>query len=209
MSSFAWEFNIDWKIHEHQNEYRKMLTARQEHGNSWNGFQFNQAHLLPTRQKVAKYINRLKHLLKNKSATKKELEQTVGNLVFAAWVVPSGRTFISHITFFLYTKSPTQNITLDVCHHSVQVLVPFASQKSWFTLRLKRTNGLQTLPPPTGTGERAETISSRFQTKHGLRSCTKQIMDNSRIYLSLIENSWRCFSHFTVSQNLSLLVISG
>ena len=51
--------------------------------------------------KVAKYINRLKHLLKNRSATKKELEQIIGNLVFAAWVLPFGRTFISHISFFL------------------------------------------------------------------------------------------------------------
>ena len=63
--------------------------------------------------KVAKYINRLKHLLKNRSATKKELEQIIGNLVFAAWVLPFGRTFISHISFFLYKKSPTQNTTLD------------------------------------------------------------------------------------------------
>ena len=55
--------------------------------------------------KVEKYISRLKYLIKHKSATKKELEQIIGNLVFAAWVLPFGRTFISHISFFC-TKKP-------------------------------------------------------------------------------------------------------
>ena len=55
-------------------------------------------------EKVEKYISRLKYHIKQKSATKKELEQIIGNLVFAAWVLPFGRTFISHISFFLYKK---------------------------------------------------------------------------------------------------------
>ena len=67
---------------------------------------------LPSK-KIDKYLGRILLLRKNKSCTIKELEKIIGNLVFASWVIPFGRSFISHISFFLYRKSKNKKITLD------------------------------------------------------------------------------------------------
>ena len=67
---------------------------------------------LPSK-KIDKYLGRIQLLRQNKSCTIKELEIIIGNLVFASWVIPFGRSFISHISFFLNRKSKNKNITLD------------------------------------------------------------------------------------------------
>ena len=67
---------------------------------------------LPSK-KIDKYLGRILFLRKNKSCTTKELEKIIGNLVFASWVIPFGRSFVSHISFFLNRKSKNMKITLD------------------------------------------------------------------------------------------------
>ena len=64
-------------------------------------------------KKIDKYLGRIEILLENRSCTQKELEKIIGNLVFASWVIPFGRSFISHISFFLDRKSKRRKITLD------------------------------------------------------------------------------------------------
>ena len=66
---------------------------------------------LPSK-KIGKFLGRILRR-KNKSCTIKEPEKIIGNLVFASWVIPFGRSFISHISFFLNRKSTNKTITLD------------------------------------------------------------------------------------------------
>ena len=63
--------------------------------------------------KAAKYSRRLKILLQNKSASSKDIEKLVGNLVYASWVIPFGRPFISHISHFISRKDETRRVDLD------------------------------------------------------------------------------------------------
>ena len=63
--------------------------------------------------KCVKYTQRLKILLQNKSSSSKDIEKLVGNLVYASWVIPFGRPFISHISHFISRKDETKIVTLD------------------------------------------------------------------------------------------------
>ena len=63
--------------------------------------------------KCVKYTQRLKILLQNKSSSSKDIEKLVGNLVYASWVIPFGRPFISHISYFISRKDETKIVTLD------------------------------------------------------------------------------------------------
>ena len=63
--------------------------------------------------KATKYTQRLKSLLENNSSTSKNIEKIVGNLVYAAWVIPFGRPFISHISHFIDRKNESKTVTLD------------------------------------------------------------------------------------------------
>ena len=67
---------------------------------------------LPSK-KIDKYSKRILLLRENKSCSIKDLEKIIGNLVFASWVIPFGRSFISHISFFLPRKSKRKKVTLD------------------------------------------------------------------------------------------------
>ena len=64
-------------------------------------------------KKANKYILRLSALRIAKSAVSKDLEKIVGYLGFAAWVIPYGRPFISHLSFFLDRKNDRRLICLD------------------------------------------------------------------------------------------------
>ena len=55
--------------------------------------------------KAIKYTQRLKSLLGNNSSTPTNIEKIVGNLVYAAWVIPFGRPFTSHISHFINRKN--------------------------------------------------------------------------------------------------------
>ena len=72
----------------------------------------NRTCYLPAK-KITKYIDRLQLIQKIKRSFTKDLEKIIGNLVFASWVIPCGRSFISHISFFLDRKNPKKVIILD------------------------------------------------------------------------------------------------
>lgn len=63
--------------------------------------------------KIHKYSLRLRSLLSFLSATSKDLQKLVGNLVFAAWVIPYGRPFISHISKLINPKRPHLLVAID------------------------------------------------------------------------------------------------
>ena len=63
----------------------------------------------------------------------KELEKLIGNLVFASWVIPFGRSFISHISFFMNRENSRKRVTIDA--------VGVAACDVW-ALLLKRNRGL-------------------------------------------------------------------
>ena len=84
-------------------------------------------------KKIVKYTSRLACLRKNGSCSSKELEKLFGNLVFASWVMPYGRSFISHIAFFLDRENTSKKITLDA--------VGLTACDVWSIL-LKRNRGL-------------------------------------------------------------------
>ena len=67
-------------------------------------------------KKQRKYINRLIMLRIARAETPKNLEKIVGYLGFASWVIPYGKPFISHISFFLHNKDD----------QSIRILDPFA-----------------------------------------------------------------------------------
>lgn len=67
--------------------------------------------LSPT--KAEKYKNRLRTLIRNRSAYSKDIEKVVGNLVYAAWVIPFGRPFISHISHMIDHKNGKKMVFLD------------------------------------------------------------------------------------------------
>ena len=83
--------------------------------------------------KVAKYLGRLQNVKRNKSCTSKELEKLIGNLVFASWVIPFGRSFISHISFLMNRENSRKRVALDA--------VGVAACDVW-ALLLKRNRGL-------------------------------------------------------------------
>ena len=63
--------------------------------------------------KILKYCLRLSKLRKSKTATSKELQKIIGYLVYAAWVLPYGRPFISHISYFLNVDDLNKKVCLD------------------------------------------------------------------------------------------------
>ena len=64
--------------------------------------------------KVTKYKSRLANLRRSKEASSKELQKIVGSLVYAAWVMPFGRPFISHIAHFINVKDVHKKVQLDL-----------------------------------------------------------------------------------------------
>ena len=64
--------------------------------------------------KVTKYKLRLTNLRKSGGASSKELQKIVGSLVYAAWVMPFGRPFISHIAHFINVKDVHKKVQLDL-----------------------------------------------------------------------------------------------
>ena len=63
--------------------------------------------------KVSKYSSKLSNLKKRAVASSKELQKIVGYLVYAAWVMPFGRPFISHISHLINIKKIYEKVRLD------------------------------------------------------------------------------------------------
>ena len=63
--------------------------------------------------KLVKYGLRLSKLRKVGQASAKELQKIVGYLVYAAWVLPFGRPFISAISYFIDVKNIHKKVRLD------------------------------------------------------------------------------------------------
>ena len=83
--------------------------------------------------KISKYCVRLSSLQKTNSVTSKKLQKIIGCLVFAAWVLPYGRPFISHLSHCLDHKDLTKKVSLD--------LVGLVACDIWIIL-LKKNYGL-------------------------------------------------------------------
>ena len=65
------------------------------------------------RAKITKYCSRLTSLRTSYAGTSKLLQNIIGYLVFASWVMPYGRPFISHISFFINNKDLNKKVILD------------------------------------------------------------------------------------------------
>ena len=63
--------------------------------------------------KIVKYSAKLAQLRRHGVASSKVLQKIVGYLVYAAWVMPFGRPFISHISFHIDVKNINKDIRLD------------------------------------------------------------------------------------------------
>ena len=63
--------------------------------------------------KITKYIAKLSKFRKSGVASSKELQKIVGYLVYAAWVMPFGRPFISHMSHFIDIKNIRKKTRLD------------------------------------------------------------------------------------------------
>ena len=59
-------------------------------------------------KKIAKYATKLSQVREQGKASSKVLQKIVGYLVYAAWVMPFGRPFISHISFCIDVKKHKQ-----------------------------------------------------------------------------------------------------
>ena len=66
-----------------------------------------------SKSKSIKYGLRLSKLRKAGGASSKELQKVVGYLVYAAWVFPFGRPFISTISYFIDVKNIHKKVRLD------------------------------------------------------------------------------------------------
>ena len=55
-------------------------------------------------KKVAKYLNKINEIFLAKKASSKELERLVGNLVWASYVEPWGRPFLSALSSKIQRK---------------------------------------------------------------------------------------------------------
>ena len=65
------------------------------------------------KSKVTKYFQKLLQLRNLGVATSKKLQKIVGYLVYAAWVMPYGRPFISHISHFINVDKINKKVRLD------------------------------------------------------------------------------------------------
>ena len=63
--------------------------------------------------KISKYTSKLTKLRKSGVASSKELQKITGYLVYAAWVMPFGRPFISHISHFIDVRNIQKRVSLD------------------------------------------------------------------------------------------------
>ena len=63
--------------------------------------------------KISKYCNCLTLVRTSKTCTSKLLQKIIGYLVFASWVIPYGRPFISHISFFIDNQNLNKKVILD------------------------------------------------------------------------------------------------
>ena len=63
--------------------------------------------------KIVKYSEKLARVRKHGGASSKVLQKIVGYLVYASWVMPFGRPFISHISFHIDVKNINKDIRLD------------------------------------------------------------------------------------------------
>ena len=61
-------------------------------------------------KKVAKYLSRIHGILLTNQTTSKELEQLVGNLVWASYVEPWGRPFLSALSSKITRHKPYAHI---------------------------------------------------------------------------------------------------
>ena len=64
-------------------------------------------------EKVSKYINRVDKILLKKHTSSKELERLVGNLVWASYVEPWGRPFLSALSSKIQRLKPEAVIPVD------------------------------------------------------------------------------------------------
>ena len=86
-----------------------------------------------TESKVTKYMSRLSKLRRLGWASSKELQKIVGYLVYAAWVMPFGRPFISHISHFINVEDIYKKVRLSA--------LALAACDIWLSL-LKENRGL-------------------------------------------------------------------
>ena len=63
---------------------------------------------------ITKYKSRVVNLRKSEVASSKELPKIVDSLVFAAWVMPCGRPFISNNSHFIDVKDVYKKVRLDL-----------------------------------------------------------------------------------------------
>ena len=63
-------------------------------------------------KKVAKYLSRIKEILLKNQTTSKELERLVGNLVWASYVEPWGRPFLSALSSKIKRQKPWARIAI-------------------------------------------------------------------------------------------------
>ena len=66
-----------------------------------------------SKSKVKKYMLKLGGIRKVEAATSKELQKLVGYLVYAAWVMPFGRPFISQISNIINVEKIHKSVRLD------------------------------------------------------------------------------------------------
>ena len=59
--------------------------------------------------KIDKYTTKLSQVRNRSMASSKDLQKIVGYLVHAAWVMPFGRPFISHISYLIDVKNIKRN----------------------------------------------------------------------------------------------------
>ena len=63
--------------------------------------------------KIAKYSKIVSEVKESGVASSKVLQKIVGYLVYAAWIIPFGRPFISHLSHLIDNKNLKKNIQLD------------------------------------------------------------------------------------------------
>ena len=71
----------------------------------------NKKCFLPSK-KVAKYLKRINEMLLTKYASSKEFERLIGNLVWASYVEPWGRPFLSALSSKIQRNNPYARIPI-------------------------------------------------------------------------------------------------
>ena len=73
-------------------------------------------------KKQEKYINRINDVLQSTDVCGKILEKLVGNLTYAAWVSPFGRTFLSMLSTKINTSTRQQSIFISSAMRNALVI---------------------------------------------------------------------------------------